>query len=78
MGPPIYFNAGADKTNQPTSPVDGLLTNPLDHGSTPQKIAAANTPNCSNFARRVIEVLVYHRTSSQFPFWNEMLAQGAT
>ncbi len=43
MGPPIYINAGADKKNLPTSPVDGLLINPLDHGSTPQKIAAANT-----------------------------------
>jgi queuine/archaeosine tRNA-ribosyltransferase len=41
MGPPVYFNAGADKMNLPASPVDGLLINALDHGSTPQKIIAA-------------------------------------
>ncbi len=41
MGPPVYFNAGADNQNLPTSPIDGLLFNVLDHGSTPKRIAAA-------------------------------------
>jgi len=41
MGSLIYFNAGADDKNLPTSPIDGILTNTLDHGSTPAKIKAA-------------------------------------
>ncbi|WP_155305030.1 hypothetical protein [Desulfosarcina widdelii] len=41
MGQLIYFCAGADAINLPTSPIDGLLINVLDHGSTPAKIKAA-------------------------------------
>jgi len=41
MGQLIYFNAGADAFNLPTSPIDGLLINVLDHASTPAKIKAA-------------------------------------
>ena len=41
MGPLIYFYAGADANNLPTSPIDSLLINVLDHGSTPAKIKAA-------------------------------------
>ncbi len=41
MGSLVYFNAGADRNNLPTSPIDGLLYNVLDHGSTPKKIEAA-------------------------------------
>jgi hypothetical protein len=41
MGQLIYFNAGANAINLPTSPIDGLLINVLDHGSTPAKIKAA-------------------------------------
>ena len=41
MGSLVYFNAGADSNNLPRSPIDGLLINVLDHGSTPKKIVAA-------------------------------------
>jgi hypothetical protein len=41
MGPLIYSCAGADANNLPSSPIDSLLINVLDHGSTPQKIKAA-------------------------------------
>jgi queuine/archaeosine tRNA-ribosyltransferase len=37
----VYFCAGADVSNLPISPIDALLINALDHGSTPQKIQAA-------------------------------------
>ena len=42
MGPLIYSCAGADANNLPLSLIDSLLISPLDHGSTPQKSAAAN------------------------------------
>jgi queuine/archaeosine tRNA-ribosyltransferase len=41
MGTLIYSCAGADANNLPSSPIDSLLINVLDHGSTPQKINAA-------------------------------------
>ena len=41
MGTLIYSCAGADANNLPSSPIDSLLINVLDHGSTPQKIEAA-------------------------------------
>ena len=41
MGPLIYSCAGANAKNLPSSPIDSLLINVLDHGSTPRKINAA-------------------------------------
>jgi hypothetical protein len=41
MGALIYSCAGADANNLPSSPIDSLLINVLDHGSTPQKIKPA-------------------------------------
>ncbi len=41
MGAPIYSCAGADANNLPSSPIDSLLINALDHGSTSKKITAA-------------------------------------
>ena len=41
MGTMVYFCAGADANNLPVSPIEALLINALDHGSTPQKIQAA-------------------------------------
>jgi hypothetical protein len=41
MGSMIYFCAGADANNLPVSPIDALLINALDHGSTPRKIQNA-------------------------------------
>ncbi len=41
MGPLVYFCAGADTNNLPVSPIDALLINALDHGSTPRKIEDA-------------------------------------
>jgi hypothetical protein len=38
MGTMVYFCAGADANNLPVSPIEALLINALDHGSTPQKI----------------------------------------
>jgi len=43
MGQLIFSCAGADKNNLPSSLIDSLLTNVLDHGATPSKAAAANT-----------------------------------
>ena len=43
MGPPVYFCAGASAKILPTSSVEALLTNALDHGSTPRKIHDAQT-----------------------------------
>ena len=41
MGELVNFCAGADLRNLPAKPIDALLLNVLDHGSTPSKIAAA-------------------------------------
>jgi len=41
MGAPIYSCAGADANNLPSSAIDSVLINALDHGSTPRKIKAA-------------------------------------
>ena len=41
MGELVNFCAGADQRNLPARPIDALLLNVLDHGSTPSKIAAA-------------------------------------
>jgi hypothetical protein len=41
MGSLVYFCAGADANNLPKSPIDALLINALDHGSTPRKIQDA-------------------------------------
>ena len=41
MGAMVYFCAGADANNLPVSPVEALLINALDHGSTPRKIQDA-------------------------------------
>lgn len=41
MGSLTIFCAGADRKTLPARPIDALLLNALDHGSTPSKIAAA-------------------------------------